>query len=427
MAHIPVPHSIEKRYIRVMDILKSASPETSGFYPVRLNPLLLWFTQTIAIPGSRWRYWLDLQIDSDDLRRLQDLKGKRRLLLPNHPTFQDPIVVFLLSARLHQTFYYLAAYESFKGLLGWFLQRVGAYSIRRGIADRPSIAYTLELLAQPDCCLVIFPEGGCSFQNDTVMPFRSGGVQMAFQALSRCARRGEALPDFYVVPISIKYRYTQDMTSTIQTSLSQLEAQLHLPGTGGPYERLRAIAKQVLVNLEQEYGFQASQIEHQSWNDRIIALKSHVLQECQQRLSMQASPGEPIREQVYRIQYALQTREELLEERTDQEAQENMWTLEAVQKAMFRLLNFDAISDGYIAENPTQERFLDTLIRLEREVFNIDQPSPKGHRQARVKIGNPINLKDFFEDYQQNRSLTINQLVVTIQQTVQNNLDQLSN
>lgn len=404
-----------------------APSEASGFYSIRLNPFLLWFTQTIAGFGSQWRYQLNLQVEPEDLKRLQELKGKRRLLLPNHPTFQDPIVVFLLSAKLNQTFYYLAAYESFKGLLGWFLQHIGAYSIRRGIADRRSIAYTLELMALPDCCLVIFPEGGCSFQNDTVMPFRVGGVQIAFQAMSRFAKRGETPPDFYIVPISIKYRYTEDMTPAIQASLNQLETQLGLPKNGSAYERLRAIAKQVLINLEQEYGLQTPQAEQEFWDDRIAALKTHVLQECQQRLSIQPSPGEPIREQVYRIQYAIQTKDELLEDSNDQEAvQETIWTLEAVQKAMFRLLNFDAIHDSYVAENPTQERFLDTLTRLEREVFNIDQPSPKGHRQARVKIDNPINLKDYFEDYQQNRSRTINQLVLAVQQTVQRNLNQLN-
>ncbi|MCL6432644.1 MAG: 1-acyl-sn-glycerol-3-phosphate acyltransferase [Leptolyngbyaceae cyanobacterium HOT.MB2.61] len=413
----------------------SATTETPGFYPIRLNPFLIWFVQTISLlPAARWRYKIDLQVEPGDLERLRALKGHRRLLLPNHPTFQDPIVIFLLSAKLRQTFYYLAAYETFKGLLGRFLQSVGVYSIRRGIADRPSIAYTLDLMTQPDCCLVIFPEGGCSFQNDTVMPFRVGGVQLAFQVLSRFARRGEDIPNFYVVPVSIKYRYTQDMTPAIQASLHQLETKLGLPGTGNHYERLRAIAKQVLINLEKEYGFSAPETAQQSWNDRIAALKFHVIQECEQHLSMQSTPGEPIRERVYRIQYALQTIDELQEtnirnsrESDSQEPQlENTWTPAAVQKAMFRLLNFDAIHDSYVAENPTPERFLDTLTRLEREVFDIDQPPPKGHRLARVKVGEPINLKDFFEEYQQNRNRTIDQLVSTIQQTVQANLNQLS-
>lgn len=399
--------------------------ENSGFYPLRLNRLLLWGVQRIATVVAHWHYQIDLTVEQEDLERLQGLQGKRRLLMPNHPTFQDPIVVFLLSARLHQTFYYLAAYESFRGLLGQFLQRVGVYSIRRGIADRPSIAYTLDLMSQPDCCLVIFPEGGCSFQNDTVMPFRVGGVQIAFQVLSRFAKRGEEPPDFYVVPISIKYHYRQNMAPAIQASLSQLETHLGLTNQGSDYDRLRAIAQQVLLNLEAEYGFRSD--PQQSWNDRIAALKLHVLQECEQRLGMKSSLNEPIRERVYRIQYALQTEDELLEEGgTIADRPQLSWTPEAVEKATFRLLNFDAINDGYVAENPTPERFLDTLTRLEREVLNINQPPPKGHRFARLKVGEPINLKEHFASYQKNRNQAVNQLVTSVQQEVQKNLDQLN-
>ena len=90
------------------------------------------------------------------------------------------------------------------------------------------------------------------------------------------------------------------------------------------------------------------------------------------------------------------------------------------------MLNFDAIYDGYVAANPTQERFLDTLTRLEREVFDIDKPPPKGYRQARVKVGELVNLKDFFADYQRDRAGTVNAVMLKIQQAVQNNLDLLN-
>lgn len=87
--------------------------------------------------------------------------------------------MFLLSARLGEVFHYLVAHEAFQGLQGRLLTtRLGAYSIRRGLGDRRSVAQTLELLMQPACRLVVFPEGGCSFQNDTVMPFR-GGVDLS--------------------------------------------------------------------------------------------------------------------------------------------------------------------------------------------------------------------------------------------------------
>ncbi|HCF29600.1 MAG TPA: hypothetical protein DEV81_20895 [Cyanobacteria bacterium UBA11049] len=95
-----------------------------------------------------------------------------------------------------------------------------------------------------------------------------------------------------------------------------------------------------------------------------------------------------------------------------------------MSKAAWRVLNFDAIYDGYVAANLTPERFLDTLIRLERDVFNIDRPRPKGHRQALLRVAEPLNLKDWFADYQQNRTITVKTVTQKIHQQVQQKLEE---
>ncbi|MGB7487188.1 MAG: 1-acyl-sn-glycerol-3-phosphate acyltransferase, partial [Phormidesmis sp.] len=91
-----------------------------------------------------------------------------------------------------------------------------------------------------------------------------------------------------------------------------------------------------------------------------------------------------------------------------------------------RLLNFDAIYDGYVAQSPTPERFLDTLIRLEREVFHVEHAQPKAARKAYFYIGDPINLKDHLADYQRDRISTIDQLATQLRHTMQTNLAKIS-
>ena len=398
---------------------RSTLPE---FYPPLPNRLLLGIAHTISSTYLSWRKQIKLDIPPEVLQQLQALEGERLLILPNHPTFDDPIVVFALTSRLKGAFYFLAAYEQFAGLLGWFFQRLAVYSIRRGVADRASIAQTLELLTQPNCRLVIFPEGGCSFQNDTVMPFRVGAIQMAFQVLNRLARQGEPVPDLYVLPLAVKYFYIGNMSPVIQRSLHHLATELGLKQTGTEYEQLRAISEQMLTNLEQEYHLQSPGREQWGWNDRINALKLEVIQACEASLGMTSALNEPIRERVYRIQYALKTQDDLESVLEGQ----STWNADAIYRATIRLLNFDAIYDGYVADHPSPERFLDTLTRLEREVFHIDQPAPKGHRLARVEAGVPINLRDYFPEYQKNRAVTINQLTLMAQQSVQHGLDQLN-
>lgn len=406
---------------------------TPNFYPPQLNPFLVRLAQFIAPCAARSFFRFELVVSPDCLAKMRSLQNQRIIILPNHPTFQDPIVMFVLSEKLGQAFHYLAAYDLLKGSLGGILQRLGVYSIRRGLVDRPSIAQTMDLLAQPGCRLVVFPEGGCSFQNDTVMPFRVGSVQIAFQVMSKIVKQGEPLPDLYVLPVSIKYRYTQDMKEVINQTLYRLEQALSLKVVSGstPYERLRVIAERVLVKIEQDYGLHPPTTNQQPWEQRISLLRTRILEDCEQHLGISSNPNELVRERTYRIEYVLKTKADKLE---TEEAMpkshivegEQARSFELIEKSVKRLLNFDAIYDGYVAENPTPERFLDTLTRLEREVFDIDKPPPKAYRQARVKIGEPVNLKDVFTDYQRVRAYTANAVMLKIQQAVQKNLDLLS-
>lgn len=340
---------------------------------------------------------------------LRSLRGERVVLLPNHPTFDDPIVMFMLGAKASELLHFLAADGTFKGMQGKIIQRLGAYSIRRGVGDRASIAHTLALLQQPHTRLVIFAEGGCSFQNDTVMPFRSGAVQMPFQAIARIAKRtGEVPPNCYVIPVSLKYRYVRPMEAVIEQTLTQLEQQLAIaPETGALYPRLRVVGEAVLRRIEQEYQVTAAGAD---LNQRIQHIRQLILTICEQKLAIAPNENLPVRERVYKILFLI--------EAEDEPAPGH----DAIYRDVLRLLNFDALYDGYVAEIPTPERFLDTLTRLEREVFAIDQPKAKSHRRAYIKLGEPVNLADHWSDYHRDRTATVDGLTQTLQATVQTNL-----
>lgn len=394
------------------------------FYPPLLNPSIVQMCQRIAEPLGYWQYRMTLDIEPEDLEILKALQHERVLLLPNHPTFHDWIAIFILSARLQQSFYYLAAYERFKGLEGRLIQWLGAYSVRRGLGDRASVQQTIDLLMQPGCHLVMFPEGGCSFQNDTVMPFRTGAVQIALQTLNRLYKQESSLPNLYVVPVTIKYQYTSPMDLVIHRALTRLERSLNLatavssdPSTF--YPRLRRIGQYLLMEVEQTYGLSTSSLESQTTNERMMAVKIHILQSCEQTLGIGAPAHLPIRERVYRLQHHLESRAESL-------TAEEFWTYEAIHQAAARLLNFDAIYDGYVAAHPTPERYLDTIVRIEREVFGIGEPVPKGHRKVMIRLGAPLNLRDYFHNYQAAKTLTINHLTHCLHQNVQRNLDRLN-
>ncbi|MGV2830065.1 1-acyl-sn-glycerol-3-phosphate acyltransferase [Myxosarcina sp. GI1(2024)] len=391
------------------------SDRSSQFFPPRLNPLFTRLCQSIAYPAAYFAYQLELAIEPEDVARLREIETERIVYLPNHPTLDDGIVLFLLSARVGQLFHYIIAYEAFQGWVGKFLQTIGAYSIRRGVGDRSSIVQTLKLLQQPATKLVIFPEGGCSYQNDTVMPFRSGAIELAFKALAQLAKQETVVPDFYVVPVSLKYLYTSSMSLEIEKTLSRLETALKIaPRTDDLYQRLRIVAERILINLENQYGSDRQNTEL-DWNQRIEKLKELLIEQCEAKLNLSSGDRLPLRERVYKIQSVLDS--------TQQELGIPEATREHLYQTTVRLLNFNAIYDGYVAEYPTAERFLDTLTRLEREVFQINHPPAKGHRKACITTGSPINLKNYFSQYRQNKEEIVQVLNLQLQQTVQQNLD----
>lgn len=389
------------------------------------------FSGLFAALGPRFR----LAMEPADRQRLRALASSRVVYLPNHPTHADGIALFTLSGQINQPFHYIAAYESFKGWKGQVMAWLGAYSIRRGVGDRDSIAATLTLLDQPACKLVMFPEGGCSYQNDTVMPFREGAVGLSLRALKKLARNTDEVPDFYLVPVSLKYQYQKSMDRVIARSLKRLENALHVPQKSPDFFwRLRAVAGALLQQLEQEFKIEpqpaappSSLTNEDYWNQRIDTLKNTMLLTYEQRVGLEPQPHLPMRERVYKVQAKLEAQYETLAAQQGNHHPETDKTsangsYEKLYRDTLRLLNFDAIYDGYIAENPTQERFLDTLTTMERAVFGIEAPLAKALRVAQVKVGAIINLKDYLDDYLQNKDDTVQTLTQTVQQTVQANV-----
>jgi hypothetical protein len=277
---------------------------------------------------------------------------------------------------------------------------------------------------------VIFPEGGCSYQNDTVIPFRTGAIELAFKALGKLAKQEAIVPDFYLVPVSLKYRYPQATEKKIDQALEGLEVALAIKSSksnnNDHYARLRAIAEKVLTNLEAEYHL--IPVEDSDWNQRLQSLRMQMLSYCEVKLAIASGNELRNRERVYKVQ-------SILRNLTDTDQQPTV-DYQHLYLTTVRLLNFDAIYDGYVAEKPTIERYFATIDRLEREVFGIDQPKFKGRREIIAKIGTPINLKQYWQEAQSDRAAwtesnrssasqaqVIGNLTNIIQQQVQENLN----
>ncbi|MYA72478.1 hypothetical protein F4009_16670 [Candidatus Poribacteria bacterium] len=81
-----------------------------------------------------------------------------------------------------------------------------------------------------------------------------------------------------------------------------------------------------------------------------------------------------------------------------------------------RLINFIAISDGYVAKEPSQERFLEVILRLEREVFGTAKM--RGPRVASLRVGDPKNLRDCYDTYKAQKRETVEQITLELETAV---------
>ena len=100
------------------------------------------------------------------------------LLASNHRSFLDP---FVIGCCLPRPIYFVAKQELFKNpLIGWFLNAMGAFPIRRGASDDESMDTALALLERGQA-VVIFPEG-TRIRTGSLQPPKRGVGRLALES-----------------------------------------------------------------------------------------------------------------------------------------------------------------------------------------------------------------------------------------------------
>ena len=395
------------------------------FKPPKPNTIAIQIAKALMPLISRlYLNGLTLVVDSESITRLKTTDGHPTVLAPNHAAHADPAVMFLLSKRRSQQYYYMTARETynkwkFKGLCGLLLQWLGAYSIVRGTADRNAFRTTREILTRGDAPIVIFGEGEISRQNDTVMRFERGVTQLCFWALDDMQKAGISKP-LYIVPIGIKYHYPQDMWTAIDAALTRLEHAILPPVERTSierYERLRRIGIAVLRTLAAEYQYKID--ETVPINEHIQKLKEQILSHAEQIMGIHTEADVLTRVRALKnlVDAEIYKDVEQMTEYEQKIHEELLHKFQQFYPDLERLINFIAISDGYVAKAPSQERFLEVIIRLEREVFGTAKM--RGPRVASLRVGDPKNLRDCYDTYKAQKRETVEQITLELETAVQ--------
>ncbi|HWE38260.1 MAG TPA: 1-acyl-sn-glycerol-3-phosphate acyltransferase [Isosphaeraceae bacterium] len=173
-----------------------------------------------------------LRLGPGDLDVLRGLPpGAGIILAANHADETDFKACLELSRRSGRRFLFLMNREAFDqghGVAGWWLQRLGAFSVERGgLHNEEAKRYAVEVVMRGREVLVIFPEGEIYYLNDLVQPFKSGAVDIGMQAVVE-ARRTRPEWTAYLVPMALRYRYRGPIAPILERRARSMERLLNI-------------------------------------------------------------------------------------------------------------------------------------------------------------------------------------------------------
>ena len=161
-----------------------------GIHPI-LAVLAIWVTQDIAM-----RYFFNRKIIIGK-EYISSVKGSI-ILAPTHRSRWDGLVLTLALGRREtkKDCRFMVTKPEMAGLQGWFLKRLGCFSINQESPSLSSLRYALNLIVKKEQ-LVIFPEGKIN-KYGKKLPLKQGLFRLAQLA----KKKGSPVN---IVPIGIAY------------------------------------------------------------------------------------------------------------------------------------------------------------------------------------------------------------------------------
>jgi 1-acyl-sn-glycerol-3-phosphate acyltransferase len=357
-------------------------PHPSRFWRTALAPLRRYYLR---------HYYGIVQVTVEGAEALRDRFGPADgvLVAPNHSHDSDPHVMMEVGRRAHRPFAFMAAWQIFRthwGLDGWVLQRMGAFSVDREGCDRRAIRQAVEFLSGGHA-LVVFPEGEIYHLNDRLTPLLEGVAFMALTA-QRELEKGQSPGRVWVVPSAIRYRYVDDVTPQLTAAVAGLEQRLlWKPRPGSAlHERIIQVGEVLLTIKEKEKLGHACDAEG-DLPTRVARLTEALLQRLETEYLKKTPSAETVPLRVKALRRHLLAA--WADEKADPAAREQARAaLDDVQL----VLQLYSYPGDYLSEKPGLERMAETVEKFEEDIYGAARP--KGRRRARVRLGEPIDLKE---------------------------------
>jgi len=376
-------------------------PKPSGLWRAVFGPFRRWYLHS---------YYGIADVVIDGMEKLTDIIGPHdgALIAPNHSHDSDPHVMMEVSSRAHRQFYFMAAWQIFrshKGLDGWCLQRMGAFSVDREGCDRRAVKQAAELLTTSQR-LVIFPEGEVYRLNERLTPLLEGVAFMALTAQRALDKVGGKPPSdglqadkpaeagtptggprVWIVPAAIRYRYAEDVRPKLEQAIQEIESRMlwNAPHGAQLHDRIVRVGELALTIKEKEKLGHSRENEADLPN-RVAFLIEDLLKRNETKHLKKSPSAETVPLRVKAL------RRHLLETWTDEKA--DPVAMRAAREGLDDVqlvLQLYSYPGDYVTEKPSIERMAETIEKFEEDLTGFARP--KGKRHAFVRFGDPIDLR----------------------------------
>jgi hypothetical protein len=406
------------------------------FIPPVENRFIPWLASKLYFPLlAAMQNIREVVIRPEDIEQLRKFKSERLLFFTNHPSTAEPPLVFYLGRLLGQRFKFMASRQVFNwqgGAIGWFIRRIGAYSVIAGVPDRDAMKLTRKILSEPEGKLVIFPEGEpTSGEVDTLMPFQPGVAQLGLWGLED-ARKLDPNADINVwygfmkfIIISPREKILHDLNKSLvkierKIGIADINKDKHL------LHRFLTVGRYLLETAEKDFGVTPE--TDKGFDFRIGRVRHAMLDRLAEKLQAANYDTNEDAIRKWRSLFALVELHQLkypdpklpkLSAKTIKEAHSD-----AVQ-----IFDFIVMKRDYIIDNPTPERLYEWLDRYESYLFKKVPRALGGvpshlPRRAHILFGKPYRLSELVTENRRDRKAAVENFTNKLRADMQKLLDE---
>ncbi len=387
------------------------------FYPAKHNSLFIWIWQQLNFLELLTK--VKLNINPSEIQTLSSIPPQTSLILiANHSDELDPRVCMEISRRSGRRFTFMANSEIYKewfGIARWCLQYIGSFSVERGAQDHQSIRYAIDTVKNGKEILVIFPEGEIYNLNDVVQPFKTGLAHIGMDALKEIQSQS-ADRTVCVLPVAIKYRYQKNIGTILRNRIIRMEQHLSMRSSFvGMREELYRIMNKLRATTLAANDTEVEIKEVDVLVEQLQKTRAEIISEIEKKYNDPIKSHGDLFSRAQKMIFFLR----------EQISKKKFFTTETQEqfkndlKLLKNTIQMAAWQPQYIEFNPSQERLAETVLKLERVVFDKKRPPLFGKREVFVRLLEPVDLRPFLVSYEVDPSTTIQKIVEELRERIQ--------